>query len=284
MQKLVSIIIPTYNEDKNISSSIKSLLKQTYQAKEILIVDDGSVDQTCNIVHQIIQLNNSKIKILTQPHSGPGEARNLGASKSKGEILLFLDADMTFDSGFIENLTKPIRKNKTIGTDSQDEFLANPVNFWARCWNMGRFAAAGNFTDEYLVSMVPNKENYGGIFRAIKTNEFKRVGGFSPGGDYSDDETLSKKLGFRAMIVDGAKFYHKNPDCLKEVWQRARWIGSGKSFNQTKDQQYLNLIKFFPLLSVIKGLIIGLRFSYLPFVFFKVIYDTAIWTDVMRKL
>ena len=76
---LLSVIIPTYNEEKDIGECISTLLKQSYKKIEIIIVDDGSSDNTLNLVKKFRQ-----VKILIQNHQGPGKARNLGARKSKG--------------------------------------------------------------------------------------------------------------------------------------------------------------------------------------------------------
>src|SRR3990167_7735865 len=99
MGKLISIVIPTFNEQKTIGECLKSLKNQTYKPIEITVVDDGSSDSTRNIVE-----DSQNIKLLTQGHKGPGQARNLGVANAKGEILVFVDADMTFDKNFIKQL------------------------------------------------------------------------------------------------------------------------------------------------------------------------------------
>ena len=102
MIKLISIIIPVFNEQEVLSNCLASLKKQTYQPLEIIVVDDGSRDNTLQIAKKF------KVKTLAQNHKGPGPARNLGATQANGEILVFVDADMTFDKNFIKDLTKPI--------------------------------------------------------------------------------------------------------------------------------------------------------------------------------
>lgn len=283
----VSVVVPTYNEADKISQCIESLVRQTYQARiEIIIVDDGSFDKTQEQIKKTIHTRGIKQNIifLSQQHKGPGEARNLGARKAKGEILVFIDADMSFEPTFIDRLTKLIRDGKAIGTDSQSEMLGNPKNYWALCWNLGRFAAAGVKSDRFKTSMVPNPSNYGGIYRAILKREFERVGGFEKGGDYTDDESLARKIGQKALLANDAKFYHFNPDRILDVWQRASWIGSGKKFTSNNIEIFVNLIKFFPPVAIAKGLWIGLQYNYPQFVFFKVLYDTAIWCAVIKSL
>jgi len=137
----VSIIIPTHNEEKEIFRCIKSLKKQTYKNFEIVIVDDGSIDNTLKIIKRFPKNNKKqKLRVLKQNHQGPGLARNLGAEKARGEVLIFIDADMTFDKDYLKNLIKPIledKKEKIIGTTHELEIVNNINNIWSRCW--GRF-------------------------------------------------------------------------------------------------------------------------------------------------
>ncbi|HEY5600937.1 MAG TPA: glycosyltransferase family A protein, partial [Patescibacteria group bacterium] len=89
---LTSVIIPTYNEENTISEAVKTLSEQTYKPLEILMVDDGSTDNTLRVISNF-QFPISNFQLLKQNHAGPGKARNLGAQKAKGEILVFVDAD-----------------------------------------------------------------------------------------------------------------------------------------------------------------------------------------------
>ena len=89
---LVSIIMPAYNVEKYIEASIKSVINQTYENWELIIIDDGSTDSTANIV-KTIQKNNNKIKYHFQQNGKQARARNNGISKAAGDILAFLDAD-----------------------------------------------------------------------------------------------------------------------------------------------------------------------------------------------
>jgi glycosyltransferase involved in cell wall biosynthesis len=90
-QPLVSVIIPTYNRVHLIGESIESVLKQTYTNWELIIVDDGSSDDTESIV---ARYNNSKIRYIRFPHFGIlGKVRNCGIKIAKGEFIAFLDSD-----------------------------------------------------------------------------------------------------------------------------------------------------------------------------------------------
>ncbi|TLV03302.1 glycosyltransferase family 2 protein [Dyadobacter luticola] len=92
MNKLVSIIIPSYNYGFIIAETLQNLLEQSYQHWEALIVDDGSKDNTREVVEKFA-LADKRITYLSQPNSGVSVARNFGFKKSKGEYIQFLDAD-----------------------------------------------------------------------------------------------------------------------------------------------------------------------------------------------
>lgn len=93
---MISIIIPLYNKELNIGNTLKSVLSQNYNDYEIVVVDDGSTDNSLNIVRNIKaseQRNGYKINIVTQENGGPSKARNTGIKNSKGGWIVFLDAD-----------------------------------------------------------------------------------------------------------------------------------------------------------------------------------------------
>ena len=86
---LVSIIIPTYNRADIISAAVSSALQQTYANKEIIVVDDGSTDDTCERLGAF----DGRIRLVRQVNAGPSAARNAGVKASQGQILTFLDSD-----------------------------------------------------------------------------------------------------------------------------------------------------------------------------------------------
>ena len=91
---LVSIIVPVYNAEIYISRCIESILKQSFSSFELILIDDGSKDQSLRICLKYKQLDN-RIKVYTKQNNGVSSARNLGIEKSVGKYLLFIDADDT---------------------------------------------------------------------------------------------------------------------------------------------------------------------------------------------
>ena len=102
---LVSVIIPAYNAEKFIKTTLESVLNQTYSHIEVIVVDDGSDDQTLKIVQSIAQ-QDQRIKLLSQPNLGVAKARNLAIKHCQGELVAPLDAD---DIWYPLNLEKQVQ-------------------------------------------------------------------------------------------------------------------------------------------------------------------------------
>lgn len=201
----ISIIIPVSQNTKYLAVCLDSLQKQTMGASEIIIVGDGWKPRVRPY---------KNLKVISQNHQGPGAARNLGVKNAVGKILVFVDADMKFDSNFLQVLTNPILKNKFKGTFSSQEYVGNWDNVWARCWNYQFNLKTKRRIPEDFGDQSP-------VFRAILKSEFDRVGGFNISG-YDDDWSLSQKLGYKAQKTE-ARYYHFNPDNLSQVFSQAKW-------------------------------------------------------------
>lgn len=112
---MISIIIPTLNEEKNISNLLDSILKQGIGKKvEIIVVDGDSDDSTQSIVKKYHK-NNNLISLVTTNVRNISYQRNLGATKAKNERILFFDADVLLPEGFLEKNLEEINK-RNLGT------------------------------------------------------------------------------------------------------------------------------------------------------------------------
>ncbi len=268
-EPLVSVIIPMYNEEKNISACLKSLQDQSYKNLEIITIDDGSTDTTAEIVKEF------PVKLLYQNHGGPGRARNLAVRDAKGKILVFADSDMTFDKNFVEELVRPIIEGKYRGTFSKEELVRNWDNVWSRCWNYNQ-----NWPEKRMIPADYPDE--GKDFRAILKEDFLRVGGFDDTG-YTDTWTLSEKLGYKPHSVSGAKYYHVNPDNLGEVYRQARWSAK-RAYKLGLLGVLIALTRMLPPVSLVVGLFKSVRFREPMFLPFKLVYDLGTFSGVSEKI
>ena len=106
----ISIVIPVYNTGKYIDQCVQSLLHQTFQDFEIICIDDGSQDDSLNILQKISATSN-RITVITQQSKGAGSARNTGLALARGKYISFLDSDDFFEADYLETMFNLITKN-----------------------------------------------------------------------------------------------------------------------------------------------------------------------------
>jgi len=149
---LVSVCMPAYNAEKYIEEAIKSILNQSYKNLELIIVNDGSTDDTLKIINSFTDL---RIKHLSIANSGQSIAANKAFELSKGDYVKFFDADDILSSGFIEAQIKTLKNKETavasakwgrFYNDSLDTFKLcyeecwkdmNPIDWLTSSWNKG---------------------------------------------------------------------------------------------------------------------------------------------------
>jgi glycosyltransferase involved in cell wall biosynthesis len=109
---LVSVIVPVYNTEKYLTECIDSILAQTYQTIEVILVDDGSTDQSAEIAVQKSR-EDPRISVIRQMNQGVGSARNQGVKMAQGDYLSFIDADDWIEPDMIEQLVKSARRHNS---------------------------------------------------------------------------------------------------------------------------------------------------------------------------
>ena len=107
-----SIIIPAYNIEKYIDKCINSIIEQTYKNYEIIIINDGSTDNTKNIIDKY--KTKKKVTIINQNNKGLSESRNIGVKKATGNYILFVDGDDYIDKKLLETLNNIIEDEDII--------------------------------------------------------------------------------------------------------------------------------------------------------------------------
>ncbi|EJT5929238.1 TPA: glycosyltransferase family 2 protein [Clostridium perfringens] len=125
MSYLVSIIIPMYNAEKYIERCLDSVLVQTYNNIEVIIIDDGSIDSSLKKVQCI---SDKRLKLYCKTNGGVSSARNFGIEKARGEFLLFVDADDYIDSKMVEELINEVNEENTLIFCNNDEIWKNRVD------------------------------------------------------------------------------------------------------------------------------------------------------------
>ena len=261
----VSVIIAAYNEAHCIRECLESLCRQTHSSFEAVVVDDGSTDQTPEFARQF------GVRVLDHPHLGPGLARNSAVPYTSGDILVFVDADMSFHPDFLERLVEPIRRCGVMGTFTKEEYVANWHNSWARCWTV-------NCGLPDRKRHPPDYPDTDQVFRAIRRADFLAAGGYDNIG-YSEDHSLSRKLGRLAVYAPGAVCYHNNPGSLKDVYLSARWYGRGDQIQRDLRTALRHSLPF----SLKTGIVRTFRRRSVHYPLFQVVYDFGVLVGMAQR-
>lgn len=126
-EPLVSVIIPTYNRADKVSDAIRSAINQSYKNIEILVIDDGSTDNTQDIASNFVDIH-----YIKQAHAGQASARNNGLRNAKGSIITNLDSDDIWDKEFIEYCVEKLEKDQldfVFANWLQEAKIGNDWNF-----------------------------------------------------------------------------------------------------------------------------------------------------------
>ena len=107
----ISVIIPVYNTKEYLKECIDSILNQTIDLFEVIIVDDGSTDGSLELINQYAE-SHSNIRVISQKNCGLGAARNIGLKISKGEYIYFIDSDDILEKNALEYCYNLASKNK----------------------------------------------------------------------------------------------------------------------------------------------------------------------------
>jgi len=259
---LISVIIPVYNEEDCIEACLRSLLKQSFDPLEIIVVDDGSSDRSASICEAW------GVTVLYQTHRGMAAARNFGASIAKGSILVFLDADMVFAPNYIETIVKPIINNEVIATDHWNERVANWDNPWARSQTW-----FNKLPDRRRQGLIPPEHS--GQYRAVRKDFFLHSGGLTEEEGYRADTSIARRTGVFAEIVEDAICYHRNIENPRELFKEARWHGRQVAF--IKERRFRRCVATMfihrnPLMEIVNGICLSIVKKEYRMIFYSIFY------------
>lgn len=182
-ESLVSIIIPIFNHGPYLSECVQSLIKQTYKNLEVIIVDDGSTDDTKEVISALRYEEKKSIIFISQDNAGPSSARNTGLKKAKGEFCIFLDADDYLPNTHIERMVSYMEANSNCGIAySAGEYVGNQELILERdpVWrDLGEYDQLFNLVRYGNVILI-----HAALFRREILN---RVGLFDPSLRYLED-------------------------------------------------------------------------------------------------
>lgn len=172
MNPLISVIIPAFNAANTIKDCIKSIQDQTYVNLQIIAVNDGSTDNTGEILRKL-SLEDRRIKVISIPNGGVSHARNVGIDKAKGDYITFVDADDTIKNNMYEYLLNLIYDyNAQIAHCSYSNY--NSFGFVSNVGNKGRVIKQNK--EEAISCLLSGKYFAGGMWNKLYTIDlFKDV-------------------------------------------------------------------------------------------------------------
>ena len=182
--KQLSVIIPTLNEGKYITSTLQSLAEQSYKNFEIIVKDGLSTDNTVNIANEYADL------VISKKDVSIGDARNQGARYAKGDVLVFMDADTTLGKNALELVAEDF--------NLYDIVLLLP-KFAPREEDMRVLPRIKKQVSRFLVGFENYWRKYvdkfcGGMCMPVYSSTFKRIGGFDRRLRCSEDIEISYRL------------------------------------------------------------------------------------------
>lgn len=219
----VTVIVPAYNSGRTIERCIESVLRQTYEAKEIIVVDDGSVDNTCEICRKYEEL--SCFRYFKATHGGVSKVRNLGLEKATGEYVMFVDADDYVKDTFVEKMVAALE------TGSCDMCICSYVRvIYNNCYPIKSLQASGIIDrNKYLIDTLkdPGHHYFGVIWNKIFKTQIIRQKGIS----FRSDITLGEDFVFtleylkyvqKVNVIDDKLIYYcyQNVNTLSRVREK----------------------------------------------------------------
>lgn len=254
MLALVSVIIPAHNEEEYILETITSILNQTYKKIEIIVVDDGSKDNTRKIVQGLQEkYKNIRLVPFDNGHSA-AFARNNGAKVAKGEIIIFQDGDCIADKKMVESVVVNI--NKGFDGVASRTLNAEPKTLIGRA-----IQAQRSLRWETKEEKRKEINSFSGILVAnMKKKCFDSLGGFNDKIFYFEDADLTKRFfekGYTAVYAPDSKQFHHDPDTLSETIGQSKSFGKGIAWLLKQGKGHKKLIVPFYSIVVLVGLILA---------------------------
>jgi len=269
---LVTILVPGKNEGKHIYKLIQSLREQTYANYEIIVVDDGSDDDTPLICADFQRVGFIDRFLRTEVRGGKASAANFGLRFAKGKYVLHLDADTSLDRTAIENILLPFYYGNdikavggTVKVRNADETICTSLQAleYLKTIQVGRMVT-NSLGILHIIS---------GAFGVFNRESLMQVGGWDIGPGLDGDITQKfRKAGYRIAFAENAVAMTNVPASWRALYrQRQRWSKSLVRFRIRKHRDMLmpyGNFSFLNLLSNLEGILYDFVFNFIWVVYF----------------
>ncbi|MFC9509430.1 bifunctional polysaccharide deacetylase/glycosyltransferase family 2 protein [Streptomyces sp. NPDC057002] len=216
----VTVLVPAYNEAAGIESTVRSLLASTHEYLEVIVIDDGSTDETADLATWI---NDARVRVIRQPNSGKAAALNTGLAHASHDIVVMVDADTVFEPDALYRLVQPLA-HPAVGAVSGNTKVGNRRGLLGR-WQHLEYVFGFNL-DRRMFEVLECMPTVPGAIGAFRRDALMGVGGVSE-DTLAEDTDLTMALwraGWRVVYEESSVAWTEVPTSLRQLWrQRYRW-------------------------------------------------------------
>lgn len=203
-----SVIVPLYNKAPYVRRTLESIVAQTFRDYEVIVVDDGSTDNSLAVVNEFVErldIRDWKLEIVSQANAGVAAARNNGVAKSKGEYVCFLDADDWWEPSWLEEIDKLIKEYPDAGLYATNYVYYKPGKTHVAL-NLER--GYMNYPEAYVHGEMPVTS----ITTCMSRKVFDEMGGFPIGIKLGEDFLLwaETALHYKVAFCEKPLAYYNN--------------------------------------------------------------------------
>ena len=245
MQIKITVGVCVKNGEDCVRDALKSINDQDYphEPTEIIIVDDGSTDNTLSIIENSIPTMKANVKVMRQEWKGLGASRNVIVDKANGQYIIWVDCDMRLSKDFVRKQVEFMDRNPDVGIAKGKYGLYSSTSLVAYLENMGAIVEYLNYDQGKLSKPLGT----GGSIYRVKA--IREIGGFDENikgvGEDMDAEYRTRRAGW-LLKVTNAEFYEMRRTDWRALWNEYFWHGSGgQSISKEARPRYV-LYKTFP--------------------------------------
>ncbi len=239
-----SIIIPLYNRPQEIDELLSTLTSQTYPQFEVLVIEDGSVEDARAVVEKYT--NKLDIKYFFKPNEGQGFARNYGFERAKGDYFVIFDSDCLIPSDYLETVRDYLFEHKLDaygGPDAAHKSFT-PVQKAISYAMTSPFTTGGiRGNKQHIGQFHPRSFNMG-----VSREVWEKVGGFilTRLGEDIEYSLRIHSRGFKIGLIPGAKVNHKRRTSFGQFYKQLHFFGRARINIYKHFPNELKLVHFFP--------------------------------------